>query len=110
MTYTFDQLKEDVRKEAEALRVHATQKELARLDLQTLQPGHLIQDVYGQMTGHTSSERAVALISVCAPEMYDYNKKGYTKIGRVKKDSVASFYTPIQYWSGLPEARNANLI
>jgi hypothetical protein len=47
--YTFEQLKEDVRKEAEALRVHATKEERERLDIDTFNPSNYDNCIYGQI-------------------------------------------------------------
>jgi hypothetical protein len=65
-TYTFEQLKEDVRKEAEALKIHATKEEREKLNFKDLFPESIYQCIYGQMTGSCSSIRAANLIESCA--------------------------------------------
>lgn len=60
--YTFEQLKEDVRKEAENLRVHATKEELGKLNLKYLDPNITVRCYYGLMTGECDSPRASELI------------------------------------------------
>jgi hypothetical protein len=57
-TYTFDQLKEDVQKEAEAMRIHATKEERERLDIEGMDPNSTKRCYYGLMTGECDSERA----------------------------------------------------
>lgn len=63
--YTFEQLKEDVRKEAEALRVHATKEELAKLDITTFDPVIYDSCIYGQLAESCFSKRAAYLIFNC---------------------------------------------
>lgn len=133
-TYTFDQLKEDVRKEAEALRVHATQEELGRLNLSDFCPSSHYGCIYGMCTGDCHSVRAAELIEKCCVR-YFHNKGedtgGFTAIAhegfdglakRVNGTSVDEFvatrvnygavphFSAIEAYILLPEARNANLI
>lgn len=130
MTYTFEQLKEDVRKEAEALRVHATKEELGNLDIETLDPETLRKCIYGCMTGHCHSDRAIELIGKCACRYIkdsffaDIKYEGFERIAKkVNGASVPDLYTnrkcdddepthysAIEAYILLPEARNANLI
>lgn len=107
-TYTFEQLKEDVRKEAEALRVHATKEELGRLSIATMQPNNVKLCYYGLMTGHCDSPRATELINKCAVVFFDSDSD---------VDDMYPIYefkdyrwSAIEFYIGLPEARNANLI
>jgi hypothetical protein len=128
-TYTFDQLKEDVRKEAEALRIHATQEERGRLDLKKLDPKSIDRCIYGLMAGSCNSERAATLISLCACRyVMDYMltevaSEGFGRIQRkVNGEKVEGFfnertgdmatkhYSAIEAYILLPEANNANLI
>lgn len=97
-TYTFEQLKADVKKEAEALRVHATAEERGRLDFETMVPSHCKKDIYGQMTGEFDSSRAIDLKHICAETIGNH-------------DCFAKFsWTPMEYYTLSSEARNANLI
>jgi hypothetical protein len=109
MTYTFDQLKEDVRKEAEALRVHATKEELSRLDFETMVPYLCDKCPYGQMTGEYDSGRATQLISMCAPVFVKGDVQSFKLI-----ETSASFidfsWSPIQYYIMGAEVKNKNLI
>ena len=128
-TYTFDQLKEDVRKEAEALRVHATKEELGRLNLSLFNPRCTGGCIYGLMTSDCHSVRAVDLIQSCCVQYF--KNKGFTSIadegfegvvsrlnGKVVDDLFATrvdvttpqHYSAIEAYILLPEARNANLI
>src|SRR6266516_4176514 len=74
MSYTYEDLKEDVRKEAEALRVHATPDELQKFDTELFEPNDPGNCIYGQMTGDCASPRAHELIANCCIRMID-NKK-----------------------------------
>jgi hypothetical protein len=97
-TYTFDQLKEDVRKEAEALRVHATEEERGRLNAMTIVPYGNKNDMYSQMTGEFDSSRAIELKQKCAVAIGSH-------------ECFAKFsWTPIEFYALSSEARNANLI
>jgi hypothetical protein len=128
MTYTFDQLKEDVRKEAEALRQKATPEELSRLNFNCLDPHHLNKCIYGQMTGHCNSVRGVQLIESCAiryikdGDLTYVARDGFKRIQeRVNGATVSDLYydrnslldvhySAIEAYILLPEARNENLI
>lgn len=128
-TYTFEQLKEDVRKEAEALRVHATIEERERLDIDELEPQFLDHCIYGLMTGNCNSERGVELIGKCACRYIKDGgltyiaMEGFERIQRfVNGDKVDNLYairnddnedihySAIEAYILLPEANNANLI
>lgn len=128
MSYTFEQLKEDVRKEAEALRVHATKEERERLDFCKLNPRREDRCIYGQMCQSCHSVRAVSLIQVCTPRFF--RDERFTRIAyegfngiqkRVNGESVVNFiedrsnelighFSAIEAYILLPEAKNANLI
>jgi hypothetical protein len=128
-TYTFDQLIEDVRKEAEALRVHATKEELGRLDISKLDPTKTNLCVYGLMSGHCNSDRAVSLIKSCArryvktASICDIKYEGFEQILKIingetvddlqesRKDLFEDgHYSAIEAYILLPEAKNAKLI
>jgi hypothetical protein len=120
-TYTFDQLKEDVRKEAEALRVHATKEELGRLDFEQLQPSHEDQCIFGLMTGNCYSKRAAELINICAISHFDLLPDSIDEVGEFKVDKEEDFiatrihqrgttFSAIEAYICLPEAHNENLI
>ena len=130
--YTFEQLKEDVRKEAEALRIHATKEERGRLDISDLDPSHARHCIYGQMTGHCDSNRSIELIELCtARYVRDFSlmlivKDGFNRISDTvngvtvanlnkKRPTIldtedVSHYSMIEAYILLPEANNANLI
>lgn len=107
-TYTFDQLKEDVRKEAEALRVHATKEELSRLDNETLDPSDIHLCVYGMCTGNCESSRASQLIKKCAP-IYISSESDPDHMKTVI-EFRAYHWSPIEYYIGHPDATNKSLI
>lgn len=129
MTYTFEQLKEDVRKEAEALKVHATQEERDSLSFDRLSPKCIYKCIYGQMTGACTSKRAAVLINACACRyvkdscLTEIAEEGFARIQKkVNGNLVDGFiaertdhivlrhYSAIEAYILLPEARNANLI
>jgi len=129
-TYTFEQLKEDVRKEAEALRAHATKEEVEKLNLESFDPNLPSACIYGQMTGSCTTMRAHSLIAKCCSVMVDneqYNPDSDDAISIVVKRPVSVNYmrkirqddessTYLKYLSAieayilLPKAKNANLI
>lgn len=128
-TYTFEQLKEDVRKEAEALRVHATKEEREKLDIEKLNPGMNDACIYGLMTNHCNSDRAIFLIESCACRFIKTNcisaieRNGFKEIQEIingaKVDNLqksrkdlfeTGHYSAIEAYILLPEANNANLI
>lgn len=127
--YTFEQLKDDVRKEAEALRIHATREERERIIFNRLNPENINKCIYGQMTGDCYSERACVLIKKCAcryikdSALTEIQSEGFTRIAekvngrRVKNlyENRNQTFDPIHYsaieaYILLPEANNANLI
>jgi hypothetical protein len=108
-TYTFDQLKEDVRKEAEALRVHATKEERERLDFETMVPYLCDKCPYGQMTGEYDSGRATELIRACAPFFVKGDIQSF-KLIDVSANFTDFSWSPIQYYIMGAKANNANLI
>jgi hypothetical protein len=132
--YTFEQLKEDVRKEAEALKVHATKEELKHINLKDFDPTSYSGCIYGMCTGDCHSERAAELIELCCVRFFRSRAdgtSGFTAIryegleGLIKRVNGAkvddftatrtSMTTPthfsaIEAYILLPEANNANLI
>lgn len=129
--YTFDQLKEDVRKEAEALRIHATKEERDKLSIVTLSPSNTDRCIYGQMTGNCFSLRAAELIHGCCARYFKHNVvpalfDGQSNMVRIRQyvngttvndfikdrseSSPESHFSAIEAYILLPEARNANLI
>lgn len=132
MSYTFEQLKDDVRKEAEALRIHATKEERERLDISILNPANARGCIYGQMTGHCDCKRSLELISKCtARYVRDFyftqiaddgferisNNVNGTSVSNLNKKRPTVFdtedtshYSMIEAYILLPEANNASLI
>lgn len=108
MTYTFEQLKDDVRKEAENLRVHATSEELGRLDIETLNPNSSTRCIYGQMTFECDSPRAIELITKCTKTYIEAS----SDLNRMRLNvKFAEFrWSPIEFYILRDEANNANLI
>ena len=128
--YTFEQLKEDVRKEAEALRVHATKEERETLNFRNLNPVNADNCIYGQMTGSCFSKRAAILIHACCVRYFQHNAvPGFLDVANMERlqqyvngVTVNNFvsvrssghhechFSAIEAYICLPEARNANLI
>jgi hypothetical protein len=126
--YTFKQLKEDVRKEAEALKIHATKEERGKLNIKRLQPETRYGCIYGGMTGDCDSDRAIELISKCACRFIvdnsftEIEEEGFERIRKkvngVKVDdlqdkrhgSKQAHYSAIEAYILLPDAKNTNLI
>lgn len=108
-TYTFEQLKEDVRKEAEALRIHATAEERRRLDAETMAPYDCKRDIYGQMTGEFDSGRATELKQKCAPLFVSGDIEDFKAIG-IHECFTDFSWTPIECYTLGADANNANLI
>lgn len=69
--YTKADFIEDVKKEAKALRKHATKDELAHLTTAALDPTDYNKCVYGLMTGDCRSVRASELIFSCCKRYFD---------------------------------------
>jgi hypothetical protein len=120
--YTFEQLKEDVRKEAEALKIHATKEEMGRLDIKKLNPANHAFCVYGMATGSCVNERAAYLVDKCAvryfEEFADDSEYLYELVKEKPEDNAQMrasecefyLYSAIEIYIALPEANNAGLI
>lgn len=65
------QLTELVRQEAANLKKFAYKKELKNLDFNELNPLEYSRCIYGQMTGHCNSPRAIKLIRQCAEKVIE---------------------------------------
>jgi hypothetical protein len=122
MTYTFEQLKEDVRKEAEALRAHATKEERERLDFSKLDPYNHSWCIYGMATGSCINQRAAYLVDKCAIRYFEdwandveelneqVTDKPNNSIELRISESEHYPYSAIEAYIALPNAKNANLI
>jgi hypothetical protein len=75
---------EAAKNEIRLLRQNATPEELQKLDFEQLSPTHPKRCIYGQMTGSCYSERAAALLNICATP---FTKHGvsYTSRYRVSR-------------------------
>jgi hypothetical protein len=128
--YTFEQLKEDVRKEAEALKVHATPEELGRLNVEDFSRSGRHSCIYGLATFDCHSVRAAFLIKKCTPRFFRNNRfteirlegfegvvkrangkhvKGFVE-SRTRGELEERHFSAIEAYILLPEANNANLI
>lgn len=109
--YTFEQLKADVKTEADNLKVHATKEELGRLNIKSLRPDKPTRCVYGLTTGLCDSDRAIELLQMCAPVFFKSFStiNNLTPAGKIV-DDISGHWSPIELYIGAPEAKNANLI
>jgi hypothetical protein len=105
--YTFEQLKDDVRKEAEALKIHATKEERGSLSNELLNPYSHDRCIYGLMCGDCYSDRAEFLKITCAKKFVSDTNISAAK---VIEGQGMIYYSPIESYIQQPEARNANLI
>lgn len=64
-------LKQLVLEEATKLRKNATKEEIEKLDFKYFDPDDKTQCIYGMMTGHCSTNRAVELIRASCSRVYD---------------------------------------
>lgn len=131
MTYTREDLINDVTKEAQALRVHATAEERSKLSFESLKPSNMNNCIYGLMTGNCFTERAALLIDQCCVRFFkheimpDYFRVSATidnilkGVNGVKVENFVEertgiadgmHYSAIEAYILLPDAKNANLI
>lgn len=121
MNYTFEQLKEDVRKEAVALKQNATKEELRKLDFVTLNSRFIDQCIYGQMCELCRTPRAIELIKSCCVKYVknevffpgsgiEWNKVIKNPNQVAGMEAGLTYISAIEAYIMLPEARNANLI
>jgi hypothetical protein len=106
--YTFEQLKDDVRKEAEALKIHATKEERERLDIANLNAVDPEKCIYGLLTGECDSDRADELIQACNKILLQYEpcSENLMVVEGFKKWR----WSPIEVYIGKEESNNASLI
>ena len=97
-------LKQRVLEEATLLKQHATPEEIKSLDLNTIEPNHFDQCIYGQMTGNCYSERAHELLAKCAIWPYSIELDTYvkTQMGVTRWIKFRKFdggaFSPIEYY------------
>lgn len=132
MKYTIEEFHADVAAEAKALRQHATKEELKELDIRFLDTDSKYNCIYGLLTGHCNSKRAIALIEQCCTRFIKDNNLadivggGFERIaekinGSVYNgslydnrnayiESIETHYSSIEAYILLPEANNVGLI
>lgn len=126
--YTYENLLDDVRKEAENLKVHAMREEINRLDISFLNPRDRNTCIYGMVANDCHSDRAIDLIEKCCVRYFknedftSIKNEGFNGIVKrvngatvreFKSDrqrSIPGHYSVIEAYILLPEAKNANLI
>lgn len=109
MTYTKKQFIEDVKKEAMALRKHATKEELDRLDFYTLDPQSPTRCTYGQLSGDCDNDRASELIKACAPVLFAAHDF-YAQYPLPIEKFLTYRWSPIEIYINRDYAKNKNLI
>lgn len=125
MRYTKSQFLDDVKKEAKALKEHATKEEIRLLSLGTLDPQNKLMCIYGQMTGTCVSRRAAELIDKCCKKyfkLYPQINTGMRHVSESLMTSINEFVSErseslkIKHLSSIetyimqPFAKNDNLI
>lgn len=93
--------------EAKALRKHASEVEISKLDFNTLNPNSVTSCIYGQMTGHCYSPRAVELIENSCKRVYTTNggfaesKLNGSPVGKFRRNDGKAllFGLNTTYWS-----------
>lgn len=93
-----------VQEEAILLRNNITEEEREKLDYDTLDPNDFCSCIYGQMTGHCNSVRAIDLIKKCCTKIYKPSAStdkinGATLGGSPKGKSRGKDMFDIEYFS-----------
>jgi hypothetical protein len=89
--------------EAEKLKTHATQRELKNLHFEMLNGGIVDSCIYGQMTGHCYSQRAIELLNLCTipySDKLDYKVKPYNDkftTERTRPFSAIEYFISMKY-------------
>lgn len=106
MTKEKERLIKMVTQEIENIKLHATKEEIDKLDILSLDPAVGSECMYGQMTGHCRSIRAVELIKKCTVKYTEGGRAVYCEIIS-KKDAIIEatdkgyFYSDYEYLSML---------
>lgn len=113
---TKTELEKLVRAEARKLKETALPEELARLDLESLNPFSGKTCIYGQMTGGCRSERSIELLAKCAVPLIGYC---YDRTPELVETASADMefqplsvrvFSPIENWICNNPETNANLL
>lgn len=100
-------------KEAKNLKVNATKEELENLNFRNLNPSHIDNCIYGQMTGDCFSYRATDLIRKNCVKVYD--SENGTNLARNKENELlgnpfefgrGQFWSPIEIF--IAKRKNEN--
>lgn len=128
MSYTKKDFIEDVKKEARALRKHATKEELANLDIKSFMPQDEELCVYGQLTGTCFSDRAHKLIKSCCIRLVDNEifmpasdpnsvydaingkPRSIRHLNETRRRFTPNYLSTLEAYILLPDAQNKNLI
>ena len=72
--FNYQELFSLIQQESDLLKIYATQEEIGKLDVRTLENTRT-KCVYGQMTGSCDSKRAIELIQKCCSRVYTVTTK-----------------------------------
>ncbi len=111
----------NVMQEIEAIKKHATETEIARLDFETLKPRYEKRCIYGQMTGGCYTPRALSLIRKCTPIVVEgLGDRSYTFSdikseinGKPTKGNIYNarkFYSVLESYIVLKGSKNEKII
>jgi hypothetical protein len=103
---TIEKLIKLVTEEAINLKANATQEELDELDLVGFSPREQKHCIYGQMTGHCDSERAVELIMKSCKRVMNTREYDLDEInlnGKPTKKGRLGYFSPIELFIGLKD-------
>lgn len=91
-----------VKQEADNLKKFATKEEINKLNFLELDPGSIMECIYGQMAGYCDSERAAELMKQCCQKMiYNFGSLKLSNESKLEENSEAfnNFGRKSYYWS-----------
>ena len=103
------ELKALVKDEAEKLKIHATPKEIEKLDFSTLNSHFRSTCPYGQMTGSCWSKRANELLNICT-EPYSQDLDDYEKRENKAYPLNGRHFSPIEFYTTQENSKNKSLL
>jgi hypothetical protein len=97
--------------EADALAVHASPEEKARLDLRRFNPKNPALCIYGQLTGSCFSQRTLDLVRLCAiPYSAGVTQRARVIDGFNVRHPATRDYTALEYYICQPGADIAGIV
>ena len=89
--YSKKQFLQEVTDEIENIKLYATDKEKQKLDFDTFDPDYLTSSIYGQLTGHCESDRAIKLITKCCKRYYHSLLEGFIRLKNANNKNIISY-------------------